>query len=574
MERSVGKIWKVKNPDEAIISEIARNLGVSRLTARVLANRSLCNHEEIRTFLQTDLSTLSNPMDMADIEKAARRIIEACRKEERIFIYADYDVDGATGAACLYLFLKELFPYLQIYIHQNDRIKDGYGLKMDYMKFAAKSGYSLIITVDSGISNHEEVDKTSDLGTDVIITDHHTIGEKIPNAFAVLNPKREDCNYNFKDLAGVGVVFALICVIRKLLRESGFFGEKKEIRLSKYLDLVALGTVADLAPLRGDNRIFVKNGIYQIRRNPRPGISALIDISGVKQGFVDEVDLAYRIAPRLNAAGRVGDSTLSSAILVELSTERALDFARILSRENRKRQMEEDRIFRDAQKIIEKDALHDERFIVIGSDNWHIGVVGIVASKIVESYSRPALVLTFDGSEARGSGRSKMPFDILKILQKCSAFIEKYGGHPHAAGVLIKKDRLVEFNEALQAATNDLYEDEDIVPVIDIDAEVGLEDLSENVLNELEILSPYGIGNPEPVFLSRNLRVSNVSIRNRGLVTMDAVQGNMKFEVLAFNRSELKDKTLDVIDLLYSPKMSTYGGRSVMKLMARDIRLL
>lgn len=574
MERNVGKIWNVKNPDEAIISEICQDAGVSRLIARILANRRFCEPNEIQTFLKTDLSRLSNPMDMADIEKAARRIIESCRKDERIFIYADYDVDGATGAACLYLFLKELFPSLQIYIHQNDRIKDGYGLKMEYMKFAARSGYSLIVTVDSGISDYEEVEKTRDLGIDVIITDHHTIGERIPNAFAVLNPKREDCNFNFKDLAGVGVVFALICAIRKLLRESGFFEGKAEIQLSKFLDLVALGTVADLAPLRGDNRIFVKNGLRQIRRNPRPGVLALIEVSGVKQGYVSEVDLAYRIGPRLNAAGRVGDSLLSSGILIELSTERALDLARILSRENRKRQMEEDRIFRDARQIIEEDALHNERFIVIGSENWHIGVVGIVASKIVESYSRPALVFTFDGSEAKGSGRSKRPFDILRILHKCSDHIERYGGHPHAAGVMIKKDRFGEFSEAVQAATLDLYEEEDMVPVIDIDAEVELPSLSESVLDELEILSPFGIGNPEPIFLTKNLRVSDISIRNRGLVTMDVVQDNVKFEVLSFNSGELKNETFDRIDLLYSPKISVYGGRSVIKLMARDMRIL
>lgn len=574
MERNVGKIWKVKKPDETVLRDISSHLGVSRLFATILANRSLCELDQIQSFLGTDLSTLSDPMEMADIERAAGRIIEACERDEKIFIYADYDVDGATGAACLYLFLKELFPYLQVYIHQNDRIKDGYGLKMEYMRFAARTGFSLIVTVDSGISDFAEVEETGHLGTDVIITDHHSVRDTIPNAFAVLNPQRKDCNYGFKGLAGVGVVFALICAIRKILRNSRFFAGKREIQLSQYLDLVALGTVADLAPLTGDNRMFVKYGLLQIRRNPRPGILALLDVSGVKQEYVNEVDLAYRIGPRLNAAGRVGDSSLSSAILIESSDERAKGLARILSRENRKRQMEEDRIFKEARRIIEEDDLHKGRFIVIGSENWHIGVVGIVASKIAESYSRPALVFSFDGSDAKGSGRSKSPFDILKILHACSDHIERYGGHPRAAGVVVKRERLEKFSEAVQAAMLNLYGEEKMASVIDVDAEVDLASLTKNVLDELEALSPYGIGNPEPLLLSRNLMVSDVSVRNRGLITMDVVQGGIKFEVLAFNMRELKNESPERIDLLYSPKLSVYRGRSEIKLMARDMRLL
>ncbi len=569
-----GRIWEVKTPDEDIIYRIAKIFDVSRLAARILANRNFHDLDEIRGFLSPDLTALSDPMGMVDIDKAARRVIDACTKDEKIFVYADYDVDGATGAACLYLFLKELFPYLQIYIHQNDRTRDGYGLKMEYMRFAEKSGYSLIVTVDTGISNHDEVEKARDLGVDVVITDHHTVVGALPDAYAVLNPKRKDCRFRFEDLAGVGVVFALICAIRKILREKGFFREKTEPQLTKFLDLVALGTVADMAPLKGDNRIFVKNGLRQIRGNPRPGILALIDVSGIKQGHVTEGDLAYRIGPRLNAAGRIGDSSLSSAILIEPSFDRALDLARILSSENRKRQMEEDKIFKDARRLIEKKNLHNERIIVVGSKKWHIGVVGIVASKIVETYSKPALVFTFEGSDAKGSGRSKSPFDILRILNQCSHLMKRFGGHTHAAGIMMRRDRFDDFSEAIQDAARNLYEEEEIIPVIDVDAEVELSSMSAQLLEELEALSPFGIGNPEPTFLSRNLRVVDFSVRNRGMVTMGVVQDGAKYEVLAFKMGELQHMVLDRIDLLYTPKMSVFRGRSEMRLLARDLRLL
>ncbi len=318
-----------------------------------MVNRGILAPRETETFLNGTLQDLSSPFQMKDLEKASRRLVDAARRGEKILVYADYDADGSTGAACLTLFLSELFPAADVRIHQNHRIKDGYGLKKDHLEAAARSGVKLVVTVDGGITDVEAIRHASEAGVDVIVTDHHEPGEIVPPAYAILNPKQRDCPYPGKDLAGVGVVFLLMCGVRRLLREEKAFPEGDEPALRKYLDLVALGTVADMVPLRGDNRLLVQAGIEEIRHRARPGIRALLSVSGIVQANVNEIDLAFRIGPRLNAAGRVGDATRGSELLVTDSFEQALRIASELHQDNARRQREEERILREAIAVVE-----------------------------------------------------------------------------------------------------------------------------------------------------------------------------------------------------------------------------
>jgi len=558
-----GKIWKIKEPEQEKVRVLAAELNVTPLTAKFLINRDISSKIEGEHFMRPSLTSLTDPFLMADIEKAAYRIITACRGDEKIFIYADYDVDGATGAAALFLFIKALFPDLHVYIHQNDRRKDGYGVKTPYIQYAARSGYSLLITVDCGISNALEVSEARSLDLDVIVTDHHSIGVAIPAAYAVLNPNREDCRYPFKGLAGVGVVFALMCVIRKVLREEGFFKGTRELQLVNYLDLVSLGTVVDMSPLRGDNRIFVRYGLEQMRSSPRPGLRALLDVSGLRGSSVDETDLGFRVGPRLNAAGRIGDSTLSSAILVEQSRERSFELARILTRENARRQMEERKILDEAEKKVDEGGLADRNIIISASRRWHVGVVGIVASKLMNRYNRPAVLFSIENGIARGSGRSRDGIDILKVLDGCSKHITHYGGHPMAVGLTVREDRLDEFIEAADREVENLYGVEVDLPVLIVDAEVSLNEMAGSFLKELVELAPFGKGNPEPLFLARGLKLSKFKKRHRGGAPLEAV---------AFNGAYLADSRPGRADIVFTPKSIRKGGGLKAKLFVRDAR--
>ncbi|HEY5997321.1 MAG TPA: DHH family phosphoesterase, partial [Candidatus Deferrimicrobiaceae bacterium] len=333
----VGRIrrqWFSRSPDETVVREIARRTGLSFPSSRILANRGLTDPEAAGRFLDDGLPELAVPFDMLGLEKAAARLAEAVVRREPILIYADYDADGATGAAVLYLFLKDLFPDYPVRIHQNHRIIDGYGLKREHLEATAAGGCRLVVTVDCGISDISTIRAAMDSGIDVIVTDHHLPGAELPPAYAVINPKQGDCRYPAKELAGVGVVFMLVSGIRRALRETGRFLSSVEPNLSRYLDLVALGTVADMVPLRDDNRILVRAGLVELRKNPRPGIAALMALSNIRPESVTETDLGFRVAPRLNAAGRLGDSNRSAALLVTADPAEASRLAQELHAEN------------------------------------------------------------------------------------------------------------------------------------------------------------------------------------------------------------------------------------------------
>ncbi|MGZ8461193.1 MAG: single-stranded-DNA-specific exonuclease RecJ, partial [Candidatus Deferrimicrobiaceae bacterium] len=374
-----GRVWLLRAPDDSLVREVRERTGLSETASRILVNRGIASPGEADRFLNGTLKDLSSPFRMKDLEKASRRLVDAARGGEPILVYADYDADGATGAACLFLFLSEVFPGVNVTIHQNHRIADGYGLKRDHLEAAAAAGVKVVVTVDCGITDGEAIRHATAAGMDVIVTDHHVPGDLLPPALAILNPKQKGCPYPEKEIAGVGVIFLLLCGMRRLLREESAFPGGDEPALRKYLDLVALGTVADMVPLRGDNRLFVKAGLEQIRQSPRPGIRALLSVSGIAQESVDEIDLGFRIGPRLNAAGRVGDSKRSSGLLVTDSVDRALRIAAELHADNVRRQREEERTLREATASLGSGPpLSSLSAIVLADPGWHLGILGIV----------------------------------------------------------------------------------------------------------------------------------------------------------------------------------------------------
>ncbi len=549
--------------------------GLSETASRILVNRGIADPLEAETYFHGTLSDLSPPLPMKDLEKASRRLVRAAREGGRILLYADYDVDGATGASCLFLYLSEAFPGADVRIHQNHRVVDGYGLKVEHLDAAAAAGVKLVVTVDCGISDVEAIRHAASTGMDVIVTDHHEPGEIPPPAFAILNPKQKDCPYPGKDLAGVGVVFLLLCGVRRLLQEERAFSGGGGPGLRKYLDLVALGTVADMVPLRGDNRLFVKAGLEEIRTRARPGIRALLSVAGVEQQNVNEIDLGFRIGPRLNAAGRVGDSLRSSELLVSDCFERAVRIAAELHADNARRQREEERILREATAALDAGPpVSSLSAIVLADSGWHLGILGIVASKIAERHQRPTALLRIEGGEAKGSLRSANGFPLIDALAGMAFLLNRYGGHMQAAGVALPVANLPSFREALSLAAGRFASGRDAATRIEADAQVRLGEIHGDLMAELDRMRPFGMGNEEPVLLAREVRVVKSSVfGEEGRHLRATISGDCRrFEAVAFQRSTLPTGPGGKIDILFTPQWSFFRGERSIRLRLVDTR--
>jgi single-stranded-DNA-specific exonuclease len=570
--------WSLRNPDDGIVREIARRTGLSPTSSRILVNRGLTEPEAAERFLSDGLPELNVPVRMLGIDKAARRLADAVAAREPLLVYADYDVDGATGAAVLYLFLKDVSPDLPIRIHQNHRIIDGYGLKTDHLVAAAAEGCRLVVTVDCGISDVAAIREASAAGIDVIVTDHHLPGPELPAAYAVVNPRQDGCEHPSKDLAGVGVVFMLVCGIRRVLREMGHFDTRPEPNLARYLDLVALGTVADMVPLRGDNRILVRSGLAELRANTRPGLAALMQLSNIQPDSVNETDLGFRVAPRLNAAGRLGDSNRSAALLVTSDPEEATRLAQELQAENGRRQKEEEKILKGVEARLADDPGFpgSDGAIVLADEHWHLGVLGIVASKIVDRYSRPVVLLSIDGLEATGSCRTIEGFPIVEALDGLAPLLTRYGGHSQAAGIALPVANLAAFREGLSSAARaSASAQAGRVPSIEFDGVVRLADVTFGLIDEWERLRPFGMGNREPVLRADGVRVNRIRpFGPEGRHISFEIEGDgCRFEVSAFNRPDSGVKPGAVLDMLFTPQLSVYRGSRSVRLLLRDLRL-
>ncbi len=489
--------------DEERAVVLAAALRLHPLAARVLAARGHADPAAAEAFLSARLADLPDPFAMKGMEAAVARIARALEAGERIACYGDYDVDGVTSTALLCGFLRAAGA--DVITYTPHRLVEGYGLNREAVVRLAAQGVRLLVTLDCGITSVEEVRAAAELGVDTVVVDHHTVPVELPAAAAILNPHQPGCGYPSKELAAVGVTFALAMALRRRLREAGRFGARRpEPNLKDALDLVALGTVADVVPLVGANRILVRWGLEVLTRSRRPGVRALLSVAGVAAGTpVTAGQVGFRIAPRINAAGRLDDAGRGVRLLLSEDPAEARSLAEELDRENQARQEIERRILDQALADAVARVGEGVRGLVLARDGWHAGVVGIVASRVVERFHRPAVLIAMDDAGGKGSGRSIEGFHLYDALSACSGHLARFGGHRHAAGVTVERAALAPFRAAFEAYAAAHVADDDLVPRCRIDGWLEDGDVTERAAEELARLGPFGAGHPEPVFALR-----------------------------------------------------------------------
>lgn len=559
----MSKKWEYYQIDEALIYEIAKNNNISTLLAKILLNRGIDTNEKIEKFLHPKIEYLYDPYLLCDMEKAINRIIDAINKKQKITVYGDYDVDGITSIAVLTKFLTELGVENTYYLP--NRLDEGYGLNKSAIKTISENDTSLLITVDCGISANDEVEYANSIGLDVIITDHHECLKTLPNAVAVIDPKREDSEYPFKYLAGVGVTFKLIQAISIRLGLD-------RAKYLKYLDIVCLGTVADIVPLVDENRVIVKFGLELIKQTKNQGLKALIKAAGYDK--IDSTAISFGLAPRINACGRMGEAQIALKLLLTNLENEAIQIADELNKINRERQSVERRIMEEAISLIKNNELYKDNVIILGNTDWHHGVIGIVASKITEMYYKPSILICFEGEEGKGSGRSIEGFDLHEALGGCSDSLIKYGGHEMAIGLSIESKKFDDFKKMLLEIAGQRIT-EDMVATIKVDSEVTTKDISLDMVKSLELLEPYGEGNLPPVFIYKNIKVDSIrTLSEDKHLKLNVKDGNIIFDAIGFNMGELKDsiKMGDRVDILHYLEINKYNNTERVQLNIKDIK--
>ncbi len=568
--------WQVATPDPATQVRLAAELSLSPLLCQVLINRGITDATSARTFLTPSLHDLHDPYQILGMDAAVRRITAAVQQGEPMTVYGDYDVDGVTAAALLMTFFEELGLRVASYIPEREG--EGYGLNAEAMHQLARQGTRLLITVDCGSTAVSEVALARELGIDTIITDHHQPPETLPAALAVLNPHQPGCGYPNKHLCGVGLAFKLLTALRASMRQIGVLRERLP-NLKRHLDLVALGTIADVTPIRGENRVIVHYGLQELTHTLKPGLQALRQVSG-RQGKAANVgEVGFQLAPRLNASGRLGSAAQSLELLMARDREEAQRLAGLLDAVNQQRRT----LQRDVEQMVhERIGQHyggtPPAAIVLGDADWHLGVVGIVAARIAETYHRPTFLLQINGDTARGSGRSIPAFDLYNGLQHCAEWLRQFGGHRYAAGLTMAAEHLPALQEAFIRYADDRLGPDDMQPVVRLDAVVLLADITEKLVNELTALAPHGSGNPAPVFAAYGVRCAS-PIRRLGQEGQHArfrvEQDDVSREAIAFQQGDhVAEVAADggEFDIAFTPVINTWRDRRTLELQLRDLR--
>ena len=571
------KRWIVRPPDIERQELLGRELRVSPLTAQLLINRGLVDIDKAFSFLSPSLKDLHNPFAMKDMDKAAERIIEAVRKGEGITVYGDYDVDGTTGTALLYLFFKDTGIDVKYYIPE--RLKEGYGLNRQALKHLADSGTKLVITTDLGIANYDEVIFANSIGLDIIITDHHEPPEKLPPAYAVLNPKQPGCSFPFKELAGVGVAFNLIIALRARLKDCGYFANGNIPNLKGYTDIVALGTIADMVPLIDENRILVKYGLEELTAGRRPGVRALKEVSGLNN-IVKAGSVGFQLAPRINAAGRLDNARTGVRLLIADDAREASDIARELNRENIERQRLESDMLSEALAVIQGPGfnIQDKKAVVLAKDGWHPGIIGIVASRIVGRYHRPTIIISLKDGIGKGSARGIKGIDMLGNLKECSGFLDKYGGHKMAAGFSIREENVKLFESAFYTLADGKLSFEDLIPDISLDSYIKLDEINEKIITEIEGLAPFGLANPEPLLAIRDVNIVQSKVVGKNhlslqIKAMDLISpAREMWSGIAYRMGNIHPLSGNGFDIACVPYIDEWNGNKTLKLRVKEIR--
>lgn len=559
------KRWFVKKADKEILDSLVKELNISPIIAQLLANRNILNPEEANRFLSCRLSNLHDPYVLKGMKRAVARIRRALSKGEKILVYGDYDVDGITSVSLLKSVLTDLGGSVLGYIP--NRLEEGYGLNLEACRFAHRKRISLVITVDCGINAKREIDYLNSLNIDVIIVDHHEVqGGPLPRAHAIINPLQHGCTYPFKHLAGIGLAFKLAQALLDRPAED----------LKDLLDLVALGTVSDIVPQLGENRILTKHGLDVLNRTDRVGLKELIRVSGLKGRDISSGHIGYMLGPRINASGRIGSPKVALRLLLTDREDEAKELAEILDRENRNRQRIENNILQEAMQKIEREVnFKEHKTIVLSSPNWHPGVIGIVASRLVDKFYRPTAIISVDHSTGRGSARSISDFNLFNAISKCKRHLTEFGGHEAACGFAIHKKDIEKFKLTFNKVAKSSLLPEHLLPKLHADMDIPLSRLSERLIYDIERLAPHGPRNPSPVFISRGIKLKNMprSIGRNG-IKFWVTDGKITCEAIAFGVQDsfLRELSNERLDLAYFPSINIYKGLRSIKLDLEDLK--
>jgi len=536
--------------------------------ARMLAMRGITTVKEADAFVNPTLDSLRDPFLMTDMDKAVERLKRALKAGERVMVLGDYDVDGVCGTA---LFMRVMSILgVKVGYHVPDRFKEGYGVSKEGVDHAVRFGASLIVSVDSGVTANEEVEYARKMGIDVIITDHHEPQSSLPAALAVLDPKREDCDYPFRELAGVGVMFKLLqALYADIDMDPG--------ELFEELDLVALGTTADVVPLVDENRVLARFGIERMKNTANTGLVALMEVSGASQGRTNSNNIIFSLAPRLNAPGRLSSASKTVELLISENWLKALKIAEEIEEENSIRREMNDRVYVEAESMLDGENQYMlESGIVLASARWHQGVIGIAASRLVEKYYLPTILISLEGELGKGSARSIKEFDIIGAMSKCDDLLDNYGGHKYAVGLSIRADRIEEFRRRFIEIVNHELSDGVPAPSYTIDSEIDLACINDRLIKFLDKLAPFGEGNSTPLLLTRRLRaVNNSRVVGKNHLKFRVTDGSRMFDAIAYNMGELKDRVrvgAPPMDILYNVEENEWMGRTNIQLVVKAIK--
>lgn len=559
--------WIVAKPAKGSVEKISAKLGILPITAGLLVNRGISSAEDAEAFLSASLSDLPSPFLMKGMEEAVARLCRCVYEKEKIAVYGDYDVDGVTATSLLTSFLRALGCDVTYYIP--DRFKEGYGVNSEALRDLKQRQVNLVISVDCGITAVDEVAQARALGMDFIVTDHHSFCGQLPDAVAVLNPRQADCRYPGKEVSGVGVAFNLALALRRTLREDGFFETVEEPNMGDFLDLVSLGTISDRVPVGNVNRIMLKEGLKRMRSPKRLGLWALKEVSGIGDG-IEVFDLGFRLGPRINAAGRLDSADKAVDLLLADSEEDAFLLAEFLDKRNSERRGIEERILRDATRMAESVPEHSSsNSLVLSSREWHRGVVGIVASSLAGSYGKPAFLISVDeNGVGRGSGRSFGGVNIFSVLSKCEDLLMEFGGHAYAAGVTVLEEKIGLFRERFSEELRKSGQKPE--SRLDIDSEISLASIEDTLVSEIETLSPFGEGNPEPLFLSKAVSVASQNLLKNQHLMFRVRENGSEFNCIWFYASQ--KRLPKKIDLVFALRFNVRRGEREPRLFIKDAR--
>jgi len=560
--------WKHKNKaNSELVEHLSNEINVNPTLANVLVNRGIGDYQQAKDFFRPDFDKLHDPFLMKDMDAAVQRLHHAIENNEKILVYGDYDVDGTTSVALFYGFIKSFYDNVAFYIP--DRYKEGYGISEKGVHFAADNNFSLVVSLDCGIKAMDKIALANELGLDFIICDHHTPGDMLPQAIAVLDPKRKDCPYPFKELSGCGVGFKLVQAYTK-------FSGKNQVNLYAFLDLLVISIASDIVPISGENRILAYFGLERLNNNPRPGIKALI-LKGKLEKDITVTDIVFKIGPRINASGRLEHAKASVELLIAKDLDEAVRRAELVEDVNAARKNFDENITREALEMIENRELEgDFKSTVLFKEDWHKGVIGIVASRCIEKYYRPTIILTESNNKATGSARSVFDFNIYDAIEECSDLLEQFGGHKYAAGLTLSVQNVPAFQAKFEAVVSERVSEIHMKPILEVDDELILDQINYKFYNILKQMTPFGPGNPEPVFCANQVYAENVCVLKDKHLRFDLIQDGQSTRpvCIGFGFADYYDLLNSKMrfNIAFEIRENTFRNTSSLQLYVKDIK--